>query len=133
MTLRGDGDARYKGTVQELNMTIPYPLTAGRRQSILFPSLPDIQVGTECMKLNAVSDCGLNVSYYIKEGPAEISGDTIICKLTEVAISPCRPGHTGSKSSNLQYFLFFTGINPIFASAFDSHGKTSKANYGSVR
>ena len=72
MTLRGDGDARYKGTVQELNMTIPYPLTAGRRQSILFPSLPDIQVGTECMKLNAVSDCGLNVSYYIKEGPAEI-------------------------------------------------------------
>lgn len=73
-----DGDARYKGTVQELNMTVPYPLTAGRRQSILFPSLPDIQVGTECMKLNAVSDCGLNVSYYIKEGPAEISGDTII-------------------------------------------------------
>ena len=78
MTLRGDGDARYKGTVQELNMTVPYPLTAGRRQSILFPSLPDIQTGTECMKLNAVSDCGLNVSYYIKEGPAEISGDTII-------------------------------------------------------
>lgn len=67
-----DGDARYKSTVQEVSIQVPYPLTEGRRQSILFPSLDDVPEGIPSVALTAQSDCGLPVSYYVKEGPAEI-------------------------------------------------------------
>ena len=66
------GDHRYKECVQELNVNIPYPLIVGRRQTLLFPELKDVPAGTESVSLNAVSDCGLPVYYYVKEGPAEV-------------------------------------------------------------
>lgn len=73
-----DGDSKYKATVQEVGIRIPYPLTEGRRQCILFPGLEDIPAGTASVKLKATSDCGLPVSYYVKEGPAEVEGDRLL-------------------------------------------------------
>lgn len=67
-----DGDTHYKSAVQELTLRVPYRNTEGKRQCILFPGLPDITVGTDSLPLRAVSDCGLPVYYYVKEGPAEI-------------------------------------------------------------
>lgn len=72
------GDRFYKECVQELSFNIPYPLTGGRRQCILFPGIADVKDGTESIMLNATSDCGLPVYYYVKEGPAEIEGGKVV-------------------------------------------------------
>ncbi|MCI1647216.1 MAG: hypothetical protein LKI39_13390 [Bacteroides sp.] len=73
-----DGDKRYKSSVQQLNIRIPYRNTEGKRQYILFPGLPDVTSATKSVFLKAVSDCGLPIHYYIKEGPAELKEDSII-------------------------------------------------------
>lgn len=73
-----DGDKVYKSTVQELSFRIPYPLTEGKRQCLLFPGLPDVKAGTATLSPKATSDCGLPVSYYIKEGPAEMVDGKIV-------------------------------------------------------
>lgn len=72
------GDRQYKECVQELSFNIPYPLTEGRRQCILFPGIGDVKAGTESVTFDATSDCGLPVYYYVKEGPAEIRGNKVI-------------------------------------------------------
>ena len=72
------GDRKYKSAVQEVSIRIPYRNTEGQRQYILFPGLPDVKAESGSLPLKATSDCGLPVSYYIKEGPAEIEGDQII-------------------------------------------------------
>jgi hypothetical protein len=50
----------------------------GERQYILFPGLQDVPQGTESVTLDAMSDKGLDISYYVKEGPAEIVGNKLI-------------------------------------------------------
>ena len=72
------GDRKYKSAVQEVSIRIPYRNTEGQKQYILFPGLPDVKAGSGSLSLKATSDCGLPVSYYIKEGPAEIEGDQIV-------------------------------------------------------
>lgn len=72
------GDRHYKSTVQELSFSIPYRNTEGKRQCILFPGLPDVEFGIDTLSLGATSDCGLPVSYYVKEGPAEIVGNKLV-------------------------------------------------------
>ena len=71
------GDKNYKSAVQEINIRFPYPNTDGVRQKINFSSLPNIDNKRESIRLNAVSDCGLPVSYFIKEGPATIDGSVL--------------------------------------------------------
>lgn len=75
---QSQGDDNYKSAVQQIYLKIPYPLSQGERQYILFPGLEDVPAGTESVILNAVSDKGLDVSYYVKEGPAEIVGDKLV-------------------------------------------------------
>ncbi|MCC8170507.1 MAG: hypothetical protein LIP00_01725 [Parabacteroides sp.] len=70
-------DKNYKSAVQELCLRIPYRNTEGKRQYILFPGLPDVKTGTDSLSLAATSDCHLPVSYYVKEGPAEIKENRI--------------------------------------------------------
>lgn len=78
------GDSKYKECVQELNLNIPYPLKEGKRQSICFPTLEDVEAGISSVTLYATSDAGLPVYYYVKKGPAEVKGD----KLVFTAIPP---------------------------------------------
>lgn len=75
---QSQGDDNYKSAVQQIYLKIPFPLTQGERQYILFPGLPDVPEGTESITLSAVSDKGLDVSYYIKEGPAKIEGNKVV-------------------------------------------------------
>lgn len=72
------GDRKYKSAVQQLSLDIPYRNTEGKRQHILFPGLPDVKQGTNTLPLDAVTDCGFPVSYYIKEGPAEIKENKVV-------------------------------------------------------
>lgn len=71
------GDRYFKGAVQQLLVELPIRNTGGRRQSILFPSLPDIRTGEAAPALQARSDCGLPVAYFVKEGPAEVVGGAL--------------------------------------------------------
>jgi hypothetical protein len=70
------GDARYKSIVQQALMRIT-PNTTGADQHITFPGISSQSVGTPSVKLAATSDAGTKVSYYVREGPAEIDGDTL--------------------------------------------------------
>lgn len=70
------GDEKYKSMVQQLVVHVN-PNTGGRLQQITFPAIPDQRAGAKSLKLAATSDAGLPISYYIREGPAEIDGDTL--------------------------------------------------------
>jgi hypothetical protein len=75
---RHNGDAQYKPIVQQAQMTIPAMLTEGKEQHISFPAINNQKEGTKTRQLNAVSDAGVPVYYYIEEGPAEIQGNKIV-------------------------------------------------------
>lgn len=76
------GDGKYKSAVQEFSLNIPNRNVEGKRQHILFPGIQDVKAGTKSIVLEATSDCGLPISYYIEKGPANIKGNRII--FTEV-------------------------------------------------
>lgn len=72
------GDRTFKSSVQQLNLKIEYPLLVGKRQYILFPGLPDVHVDASPVRLQASSDAGLPIAYYVKAGPATVDGDRLI-------------------------------------------------------
>lgn len=71
------GDKNYKSAVQEISVKIPYPIQEGKRQSILFGTLSDIDTNIKEVQLYATSDSGLPVSYFVKEGPAILEGNIL--------------------------------------------------------
>ncbi|HEU6448040.1 MAG TPA: hypothetical protein VFV23_06365 [Verrucomicrobiae bacterium] len=72
------GDAKFKPAVQQAHMFIPAQNTQGAEQQITFPEIPNQKVGTKLLKLNAISSANVPVHYFVREGPAEISGDELI-------------------------------------------------------
>lgn len=77
-----EGDEEYKSTVQQFTMNIPYRITNGKEQEIVFPALEDVKSSTRKVVLNAKATSALPVYYYVKEGPAEICGNEI--RLTKI-------------------------------------------------
>jgi hypothetical protein len=71
------GDAEYKPAVQQAHMYIPARNRQGAEQHLTFPDLPDQKTGTVTVKLAATSDAHVPVSYCVREGPAEVEGDTL--------------------------------------------------------
>ena len=72
------GDKRYNSAVQHIGINIPFRNTDGMAQQIDFPALNDIESGIEKIALEATSDAGLPVSFYVKEGPAFVEGNQLI-------------------------------------------------------
>lgn len=72
------GDAKYKSAVEQALMKIPFRLTEGASQSIVFPKIPDQKAGAKSLELKAVSSAGVPVYYYAREGPVEISGNRLV-------------------------------------------------------
>ena len=70
------GDEQFKSAVQQVRIAIPR-MTSGIAQTITFPALADQPRGTSSLTLAAVSNAGLPVHYYLREGPAEIEGNTL--------------------------------------------------------
>ena len=68
------GDAHYKSVVQQTLMQIK-PIATGLEQHINFPQIPDQKAAGKSLQLNATSDSGLPVYFYVLEGPVEITGD----------------------------------------------------------
>ncbi|HTQ40981.1 MAG TPA: hypothetical protein VMJ32_18345 [Pirellulales bacterium] len=71
------GDEEYKPAVQQAHMFIPGNNTQGAEQHISFPEIPHQKLGTSSVKLAATSDANVPVYYYVREGPAEVNGDTL--------------------------------------------------------
>jgi len=71
------GDKKYKSVVQQANFKIPLRNTKGVEQKIDFPAIEDQAAPVQTLKLNATATSGLPVYFYVKEGPAEVSGSTV--------------------------------------------------------
>jgi hypothetical protein len=72
-----DGDAEYKYAEQAGQVKFPEKNTIGKIQVIKFPKITEVSAGITSVKLNAVSDAGYPVSYFVRSGPAEIDGDQV--------------------------------------------------------
>jgi len=72
------GDATYKPIVQQAEMKVPAANREGAEQHIDFPPIPDQKTGIGSLQLQASSDAGLEVHYYVKEGPATVAGDRLL-------------------------------------------------------
>lgn len=84
-------DDEYKSSVQQVEIRIPYRNKEGKPQQIIFPSLRDIARSVKQVTLQAESDAGLPVSYYVKEGPAEIkNGKLVMTKIPPRAKFPLK-------------------------------------------
>ena len=75
------GDDKYKSAVQQALMRIAQNKD-GAEQHIEFPPIPDQKKGAPLVELHASSDARLPVNYYVREGPAEVSGNTL--KMTAI-------------------------------------------------
>ena len=71
------GDEQYKSIVQQAMIRVS-PDKDGTPQQITFPEIPDQKSDVKSIKLGATSDAVLPVFYYVREGPAEIEGDTLM-------------------------------------------------------
>lgn len=71
------GNAGYKSAVQQAHIYIPARNNQGAEQHLTFPEIPDQKVGVASVQLHAVSDANVPVSYLVREGPAEVQGDTL--------------------------------------------------------
>lgn len=68
------GDKEYKSIVQQCQIRLKKN-SEGAEQHITFPEIPDQRAGS--LSLQATSDSGLPVFYYVLEGPVEISGNQL--------------------------------------------------------
>jgi hypothetical protein len=71
------GDNNHKGASLQCGFRIPLPNKEGLDQQINSPAIPNQKAGISSLKLNASSTSGMPVYYYVQEGPAEISGNTL--------------------------------------------------------
>ena len=71
------GDEAYKPIVQQAQVTMPVRNAEGIPQKISFAILPDVKRGTKSVVLQASSDSGLPVGFYVESGPAKIVDHTL--------------------------------------------------------
>jgi hypothetical protein len=72
------GDELYKPAILQAEMLIPARNEKGRAQHIDFPAISDQAPGISSVRLQARSDAGLPVHYYVREGPARVVGNTLV-------------------------------------------------------
>ncbi len=70
------GDANYRYSTQPGNLILS-PNRIGKPQHISFDPIPSPSANTRSIKLHAISDAGLPVSFFVRAGPAEIHGDEL--------------------------------------------------------
>ncbi len=70
------GDAKYKSAFQQAWLKLPL-FSEGAEQQITFPKIPDQKAGIKSLKLDARSNSGRPVYFYVREGPATMDGDTL--------------------------------------------------------
>jgi hypothetical protein len=73
-----EGDAEYNSVVQQANLKFPLRNIEGKPQRITFDAIPSQKQGIKSIQLNAFSDAGVPVQFYVREGPAVIEGNQLL-------------------------------------------------------
>ena len=76
--VRHPGDKEYKPIVQQAQITIPVRNIDGAPQKVSFAALADVKRGIKSVTLQASSDSGLPVGFYVESGPARVEGNQLI-------------------------------------------------------
>jgi len=76
------GDTEYRRAVLQSVLHFPLRNTEGAEQHITFAEIPNQHLGVQSVKLSATSDANVPVHFYVREGPAELHGDTL--KITPI-------------------------------------------------
>jgi hypothetical protein len=71
------GDDAFKSIIQQINMHFPLMNKDGEVQKINFPFISNQKLDVKSIQLKGTSTMGLPVTYYVKEGPAYISGNKL--------------------------------------------------------
>lgn len=71
------GDDTFKRAVQQAVLPFPLRNTEGQPQTITFAEIPDQQSTAASIPLQASSSAAGQVRFYVREGPAEIEGNTL--------------------------------------------------------
>jgi hypothetical protein len=71
------GDATHRYAEQQGRLSLPARLDKGKPQKITFAEISPLRPGGPPVKLQATSDAGLPVRYYVESGPAVIEGDAL--------------------------------------------------------
>ena len=71
------GDGTFKRAIQQSMMPIPRRLDQGKPQTIDFPKIENQKRGVKTLTIEATSSSGMPVSFFVREGPAEIDGNTL--------------------------------------------------------
>ncbi|MBN8456746.1 MAG: hypothetical protein J0M04_02805 [Verrucomicrobia bacterium] len=74
---RHPGDGVFRPAEMEAELKFPITNKEGADQTVRFEAPKDIPLGTRAISLNATSDSGMPVSFYVREGPAFIDGNTL--------------------------------------------------------
>ncbi len=73
------GDTKFKRSVQQAVLRFPLRNDEGGEQRIEFPPIAEQRASSKTVKLFAKSDApDAKVHFYVREGPAEIQGDTLV-------------------------------------------------------
>lgn len=72
-----NGDAVYKSAVQQLHLQFPIINKEGKPQTIDFSPISNVKIGLKAIVLNAKSNAGAKVGYYVKEGPAYVEDNIL--------------------------------------------------------
>ncbi|MFM2199142.1 MAG: hypothetical protein RLZZ505_2574 [Verrucomicrobiota bacterium] len=87
------GDAEYARACNPLFIWLPHEGRKGTPQSLTFPEIEDVRVGTPEIELRATSDVpGQVVEYYVVSGPAEITGTDPKFTGSKLRFTPIPPG-----------------------------------------
>jgi len=78
MLASSKGDEVYKSAIQQLDMRIPMTNKEGKEQHIVFPTIPDQKNTIKKVTLNATTDSGMPVYYYVQQGPVEIKDNQLV-------------------------------------------------------
>jgi hypothetical protein len=70
-----EGDKNHSYTEQVGQIKYPIKNKEGKSQSITFPKISNIKSSIKRVVLNAKSDIGLPVEYYVKYGPVHVDGN----------------------------------------------------------
>ena len=71
------GDATHRYAEQQGRLNLPERLKQGKAQAITFPPVGPLRPDSGPVKLQATSDAGLPVRYYVQSGPAQVEDNTL--------------------------------------------------------
>lgn len=72
------GDAIYKSSVLQADMSVSVYNTTGLAQTITFPQIANVSTILNPITLNATSNLGMPVQYFVREGPAKIENGKVV-------------------------------------------------------